>query len=481
MKIALMCMAIIYASLFYSCKKKEIADKNYNADVKFSFTKDDCKGETPCTVYFKNETQGDAAYEWDFGDNSEVDRRANPQHTYQSGDSFIVKLKVIFKDGEGETTKTVIIKEPEQPHSNPCETIGNFACARKLSSGITSHGIIENEKINYYYFNVDTAGAVSIKIDAVPNAEGGCRFDVDLLNQPNSSSTVLTKGTGLTGETIIMYGGPLTVGQYYIRLKESSSVKSTEKFNITYTFLNTDINELNNTFYTATNLQDGKSLKGTILAAGDVDYYKYYQAKPGVVDIVLNPVPEFDRASDLTATAFDVANTNSKVRSITKPTGEILKLSVGPLDTGYHYIALSAYYTYSLSTDVYEISATFDTNDVNEPNNTFNVATPINAGQNYKGTLKAIEDVDIYAYLTTSTQPITMIVDKVPEYLYNFTISLYSDPNQTALVGSKKANVGETLTFTSTQPIILGKHYYIKISAYSYEESDEPYIIHVSQ
>lgn len=445
--------------------------------VDFTYVKG-CIGGTPCTVQFKNRSTGNATFKWDFGDNSPFSNEQNPQHTFMNGVSFTVTLFAQYANSTKSSKQVINLSA-----LGPCETKGSFTCAKKLFSRVSVQDTMNSTKYNYYYFNVDTPGVVYIELNAVPGKTSDTRFTISLMSAAiDNWSNVLREESGKGGEVISFHGGPLNKKEYYLRVRDNYGNAGAEPFKLLYRFVNTDLNEPNETFSTATSLDLGLhgTKKATLLAKNDKDTYKYHQDKAGVVDILVTPVPDLGKNESMTAEIYKDANSNSLIRRVYNYSGETMRFSIGPLDTGYHYITL--YNSYTESTDQYNITATYDPWDAQEMNNNFNQATRVSLNSPIKGQIKSIGDEDYFQFTALSNAPLTISIPSVPAGLGYLYAEVYSDLNSNSGMGYGYGRDHAPIQYTTTQSLQAGKIYYIRLYANSRSvESNEVYTMTIKQ
>ena len=456
---------LLFIFLQLSCAK-HISDNEF---VHFRYDKN-CKGETPCTISFTNESTGDAVFTWDFGDTSSSVIGRNTTHTYEHGDQFEVSLTAQYKHEEKKFKDTIYIAETPE-----CDTKGSFLCAKKLTSDVIVRDTITGNKVNYYYFAVDTAGVIHFTLNPVPQ---NCTFKIELLSDPISNSPILGTAYGNGGDIIDFFAGPFYQKEYYVRLRETSSTSTHPYFNMKYNYINTDLNEMNGTFLEATDIGLAETKMGTIFTAGDDDYFRYYLNKPGVVDISVLPVPRFS-IGPLVATVFGSASTATQIKQIYGTPGAAMKFSVGPVEPGYYYILLNCYNSSDASTDIYGITIDYDTSDMNEYNNLFSVATPLSLNQPSRNTIKSRGDVDYFKFTALSNNIATIVINHVPSDM-TLILKLYSEAATSAELGGKILGGGQKLVYISDS-LQAGKEYYISVSEYNNNESNEQYVLTVQQ
>lgn len=458
--------------IVFSCLALMACFKSKKMVPKAAFTTvKDCKGITPCEVRFINQSEGALSSRWDFGDGT-TSTLKNPVHTYQNGAFFEVKLWAKGEDDETLFIDTVFIFE-----TAPCESKGSFACAKKMSSGSPVRDvIIPDQPINYYFFRPAKPGVAFIELKPAP-AGGYVRIDV--LSEANAGSTVITSATGNPGETIKFFSGPLQNREYYIRVYQNGATPASEPYTLSYTAVNSDENEVNNTFAQATPIFPGVTIQGTILAQKDVDYFVWDQQKPGIVDILLTPVPLFPDNSRLYLTIYSEANSSAELKNVYRFPGESIQVSAGPLNAGKHYIRLAGYPSVE-STDPYKLTIRQDMSDTNEINNSFSTATDIQVGVPMRGTIRSAGDADFFKFTATKNGPVTINIPNIPNGLTYMYVEAYSAANSSSSFITKGAYPNNPITAISSQSLVANNVYYIKLQA-SAGESNEQYILNLTQ
>lgn len=448
-------------------------DKNKEEDLKadFSIIKT-CPTGAPCTVQFKNLATGDATFRWDFGDNTPYSNQKDPEHTYQANGTYKIVLTAQYANTSRSVEKTLVLTTLSE-----CETKGSFSCARRLRSGVQAEDRMNGAKNNYYYFVVDTPGAISIDLDAVPGLSSERTYRVTLLSAANTSSSSVVKSKDAHGgESLSFFAGPLEQKEYYLRIEELGA-HSNEPFRLTYRFLNTDLNERNETFATATPLALSQVITGTLLAKGDKDYFRFYLDQPGVVDITVDPIPDLGPNARMYAYVYSTAGGSAPVRQQYRVSGEVMKMSAGPLDSGYHYLLLDG--DGNESPEAYHLSIAYDTSDRYELNNSFAKAKPVPLGQNIRATLRAPGDEDYFKFTAVANQPVTLSIPAVPAGGGTMSLYLYREPNSGDLVQSSYKGENQALGFTTSEHLLMGKTYYVRLV--SNGESAQQYTLRITQ
>lgn len=472
-------ISLLGITLLITCKKKE-QEKDLQAGFTYHSI-ENCYGTTPCRFKFKNTSSitGDPAYKWDFGDNSTItdtNSQRNPEHTFINGEEFEVTLTVQYPTTSKQHKETIKIID-----SNPCDSVNHFICAKKLSNDIFLKDLMNTDKKKYYYFDLDTPGAVMITLEPTPTLPLDGQYELELFENTSTGTNTLLTEFRDNGENIITFDGPLFAKQYYIKFTQTKGEPSKDPFRIKYKFLKTDLNELNQTFSTATEISSGVPVKGTILASGDKDYYKIATLQPCVLDLEISPIPNLGKNRSLYVSVYNNPNSNSKLKELssTNP-GEKLWFSVGPVNGGDYYILVDASGGYS--TDQYNLKVTIDTSDKNEINSSFITATNLNLGQKTLATIKSGGDKDYYKFTAIADTNVTIEIDEVPSGIGYMEIYLYDEQNSNSQIDFEQAASGQTLLYKSKFNLLKGKTYFIRAkSYYSNAESNDVYGLTITQ
>jgi PKD repeat protein len=457
--------SVMIVLIFSGCMKSGKSDPV----AKFVYKKD-CAAQTTCQVTFTNQSLFADSYKYDFGD-GETSTEANPVHQYSQAKAYyIVKLKAnnISSAREAFFEDTVfILDKPE------CENIGTFPCAKRLESGVSVQDNIIADKNNYYYFVTPKPGVIKLELASVPS---GNYLYMDLLSEARENSPVIRTAYGYAGETISYYAGPVGKGTFYVKLNPASI--GGENYKLTYTFIYTDSFEVNNTFPQATPIDFSTTRTGNILALNDVDYFSISNETPGTMDITLTPVPDLGAGGQLTVQFFEEANSNSSMGYETGLSGETITFSVGPMNSGTHYIQIRA--NSRESTGRYKLTVNKDNSDRQEINNSFSQATVFDHHQAIYATLKAAKDVDYYKYTPSVNGKVTISIDKVPSGISYMYVETFTAANSSSMVDRKYERPGNDINFTTSNTLVAGQPFYIKIySYYNTEQSNEQYSLRI--
>ncbi len=360
---------------------------------------------------------------------------------------------------------------PEEETNPNCDGNHDFPCAQKVTDGSTVTGKIEvaNEQ-DYYLIEFTEVGVLELKVDAVP---AGTYMYVDVFDTNNDNSHVKS-GEADSGESLIFDAGSLSIGKHYVRVRNYGGGFSTENYKLTFKIDARDKFEFNNSFPEAKSLAFGTTAVGTIRSNTDVDYFKFTNTVPGILEISLPEVPD---GVYMYIDVFNTNNDNSHLASKEADSGQSINFAVGPFEPGEHYVRLRAY-SNGNSADLYELKLDLNTTDANEINNSYSTATTVGLGQTTAATLYGPQDVDFYKVTTTQSGVLKVNVPQVPPGVYLYA-QIYETNNDNSGAGGGDADSGEALTATSN--VLPAGTHYVKVYAYSSNNSPEPYQITISQ
>ena len=184
--------------------------------------------------------------------------------------------------------------------------------------------------------------------------------------------------------------------------------------------------EPNNNYGTATPINLNEATLGAIDLPDDKDFYSFELSGPGVVSAILNNIPnnrtyrvvildeiEDSQDSDL-GEAPDRASTELQVCS-----------------AGTYYILVESDSRFDSSPDQYQLTVTFNQEDVYECNNSFNTAHLIEFDQSVSGTIYDENDKDYFRVEAPNSGIIIATLKDIPENI-TYRVEIYNS-DQTVL------------------------------------------------
>ncbi|WP_317854885.1 Ig-like domain-containing protein [Chakrabartyella piscis] len=255
-------------------------------------------------------------------------------------------------------------------------------------------------------------------------------------------------------------------GSYYVKIQDYNYYVFSEEATLTYTIIEPDAHERNNTWTTATTINEGVTTSYTIPAWNDVDYFKIETTEPNQTIELTHFVPtggviwshiysgndfmmDGDSADYLTYDNY-YAGTSTQRYMLS--------------DTGTYYIKIQDYNYYIFSENA-TLTCKFIAPDAHENNNSRDTATELVVQTPMYFTLPATNDYD-YIALEDVTVGDSYVFTFGPNtksysaYLYYIEEGSVS----TTSYGSKTISAS-TGTFTWTAPITKDGTYYLRLNS----------------
>jgi len=239
---------------------------------------------------------------------------------------------------------------------------------------------------DYFKVEVPSAGVLSAQLKNIPNNRD---YSLTLYNTNQQEI-----GVDVGNSNTPAYTDKLrcSAGTHYILVDGyRSDDASPVEYELVVNFDNSDTNECNNSFEEATEIQFGQPISGAIFDTGDKDYFKIEVPSTGVLIARLRDIPtNRDYALKLYNTnqqeiSQDVGN------SATPAYADRIRCSAGT-----HYVLVQGYRTSDISREHYELTVSFNNEDVYECNNSSADATLINPCIGAKGNILPAGDKDVY-------------------------------------------------------------------------------------
>ena len=315
---------------------------------------------------------------------------------------------------------------------------------------VVTGSINAEDDVDYYKVVTSETGVAEIIVSSIPESLGLKITTFDAQKQPIDTSNGVTNGKAFRAE----YLAEATT--YYIKVERSYGTPSSDMYEIRANFDNSDKNELNNSFETATPVELGTVATGAVYGKGDADYYKFTTTETGVFELTISGIPE---QVQLLITLFDAEKV--KVEG-TVPccynTGKSYRAENLSEATTYY---LKVEGTNSLtSPGLYEVRSSLDTSDVNELNNSFETATPLSQGVTTQGAIYGSGDTDFYIFTAPSSGDYNIVFSGIPE---GFTMRAFVFDSEKVQLNNAGCcfSTGKPLIFPFTAEA--GEKFYLKI------------------
>ena len=327
---------------------------------------------------------------------------------------LVLLLSVILLSACTEETVT----PPEPPDSD----------AIILNLDEVARGSIDSEdEVNLYTFETGEAGVVTINLSPLPeNLNASITiYEADKTTKIDDDDVYGARGQAT--EFLLL----LAPATYYIEIARISGEVSDEEYELRASLDASDENELNNTPDTATPLTLGEEASGDIYVRSDKDYYKVTTEETGVLEILLSSISV---GSNLRLSLLD--ENKKEIENDVAPSGDSASFK-HLAAAGTFYIEVSFSFGEG-TTDAYQILASLNTEDVNELNEGFATATPLNLGEIIKGAIYGDEDVDYFS-ATVSAGSYKLLLAGIPQNT-NYYITVFGE-NKARLPGTKRTFV----------------------------------------
>lgn len=268
------------------------------------------------------------------------------------------------------------------------------------------------------------------------------------------------------GDTITV---PVKAGSMNIRLMRNGGVNNAFNYVLTSKFtINPDRNEPNDTQETARPLVGNQiSVTGNFHDEGDQDWFSYYVREYGHLDVTVSPDNKRvdlllglgKQAPGQKAVVWDPLYDNG---TRDNPTERVSK-EVSP---GKYYIRVSEYSRNAVNGEYQlDLGYTPVKKDFNEPNDTYQKASPLSGGTVMSGTIPTAADPDWFQFTVNSESYVTFRAPYIPVDS-GFRFALYSDRNMNYALASTNevaelSNSGNEVIGLRLQP---GK-YYVRLNS----------------
>jgi PKD repeat protein len=285
------------------------------------------------------------------------------------------------------------------------ECNNSFDDATPVTFGtVISASIFDTGDRDYYSINVTEPGVIEALLADIPSNR---TYRVTIFNSLQQS---ISDDSG--NETNPAFANRLVCepGLYFVMVNESGdNASSPDPYQLTISFDNSDPNECNNSFSTATPIEFDETQTADIFDTGDQDYYSVTVESPGVIEILLSDIPGsqvywIDLFNPLQQEISDDSG------SATNP-AMIRRLLCEP---GTYFIRVSESGNNASSTTPYQLTVSFNSDDAYECNNTFGAATPINPCLPLQANILPAGDQDCFDVSVSEAGDYSLSITNVP-------------------------------------------------------------------
>ena len=285
------------------------------------------------------------------------------------------------------------------------------------------------------YYTVEVPRAEVLELDVSDVAEN-IQIEIQIYDARQDPLTqTRSAGAGQPGNLLYLVCAP---GTYFISLNARFNQQaSAALYTLGVNFDTTDVYECNNNFVTATPIEIGDTIRATVRAASDMDFYAVEVPRAGVFVIDVSDVAQNiqmevqlydERQAPLTQTRSDGG-------------GRPANLTYLACSAGTYYISLNARFNQQASAELYTFSVDFDTTDVYECNNNFVTATPVSTGDTVRAAIRASNDMDYYAVEVPRAGVFVLDVSDVAQNI-QMEVQLY-DERQAPLIQTRSDGAGQ--------------------------------------
>jgi len=274
---------------------------------------------------------------------------------------------------------------------DPNEPNGELGNATAINIGVAAGGSTSPAgDVDFYKFRIDSPGILEVKLNSVPDE---MRTRIDLYGK--NFNWITRADASNPGDLVTLTLDITNPGGYYIGILDLVG----KSHDLGYSFdLNfepvVDSNEPNGEIGDATEINFGNSVDGYIFTKGDVDFYKFSVNSTGILEVLLEGVPDDMR------TRIDLygKNFNWITRKDASNPGDLVTLSLDLSSPGWYYVGILDLAGKSHNVQ-YAFRAEFEqVLDENEPDGEIGDAAEINFGDLVGGHIFPRADGDFYRF-----------------------------------------------------------------------------------
>jgi sugar lactone lactonase YvrE len=275
--------------------------------------------------------------------------------------------------------------------TDPNEPNGELGDATGINAGGDFGGSTSPAgDVDFYKFRIDSPGVLEVKLTTVPD---DMKTRIDFYGK--NFNWITRVDASNPGDLVALKLDITNPGWYYIGILDLAG----KSHDLGYSFdLNfepvVDYNEPNGEIGDATEINFGSSVDGYIFAGGDVDFYKFSVNSTGILDVVLESVPDDMKAR----IDFYGKNFNWITRVDASNPGDLVTLNLDIASPGWYYVGIL-----DLAGKSHNVGYTFRAEfepvvDENEPDAEIGDATEINFGDLVSGHIFPRADGDFYRF-----------------------------------------------------------------------------------
>ncbi len=236
--------------------------------------------------------------------------------------------------GSGNDHSYQLLIYPDDTAPDAYEANDSINTAKTIVNNIPVSGTINiGTDEDWYAFNVDNAGKLTITLDSIPN---NCDFDLEIYD---GSSNILS-GSYLSGNANEKTDALVNTGNYYVRIY-SYSGSSECAYNLNVNLSIPDKYEVNDSVLSAKEVFVDSSSFGTIDNIKDEDYFRVDIEETENYVFELQNIPS---STDYDLSLFDSSGNAVAYSWSSSNYDELVNISLNP---GYYYIKIHSYSGFS--------------------------------------------------------------------------------------------------------------------------------------
>ncbi len=316
----------------------------------------------------------------------------------------------------------------------PNDVIGD---ATGLGVGAAAGGFISPAgDVDFYKFWIDNPGKLEVSLDGAPDE---MRARIDFYGK--NFNWITRVDASNPGDLVDLKQDLVNPGWYYIGILDLAGKSHDSGYNFALSFEPVvDDEEPNGEIGDAAEINFGEIVDGYIFAGGDVDFYKFYINSSGILDVILEGVPDDMK----TRIDFYGKNFNWITRVDASNPGDLVTLHLDIGSPGWYYIGIV-----DLAGKSHNITYTFRPEfepvvDGREPDGEIGDATEISFGDLVEGYVFPAADGDFYKFNVPSPGVLEVALTDSPDDMRT-RIDLYGK-NYNWITRVDASNPGDLVT-----------------------------------
>ena len=292
--------------------------------------------------------------------------------------------------------------------NDPVEPNDEIGDATELGVGDAAGGFISPAgDVDFYKFRIESPGKLEVSLDGVSDE---MRTRIDLYGK--NFNWITRVDASNPGDLVTLKLDLTNPGWYYLGVLDLLGQSHDMGYNFGLSFEPVvDDDEPNGEIGDAGEISFGSTVDGYIFAGGDVDFYKFYVNCSGILEVILEGVPDDMR----TRIDFYGKNFNWITRIDASNPGDLVTLHLDLVNPGWYYLGIL-----DLAGNSYNSTYTFRPEfepvvDGREPDGEIGDATEISFGDLIEGYIFPAADGDFYKFNLTSPGILNVALTAAPD------------------------------------------------------------------